>query len=193
MAGSFSPDGNYLVDSSNSASQSRVRVYAVRKTGAVLSYVPPRDLFRLPGIQYAPAISPDGRWITFSYALAVGKVVVAPFRPDETISGEPVQVSADEGRSPRWSRNGELFYQDRRQIWVVPWTIKDSRFVPGKPRLFSAQLLSESEDSVFDVASDGKRVLAIIDAAQPKPEIHLRVLVNVALETERRRAVGPQP
>jgi eukaryotic-like serine/threonine-protein kinase len=97
------------------------------------------------------------------------------------------------GYGPIWSPNGrELFYQtDGGRVQVANYVVKADAFVAAKPRFWSERRLANLGFSIcFDVAPDGKRVLALLDAAEAKPETHLRVLLNVDSELRRRRTAG---
>jgi len=76
---------------------------------------------------------------------------------------------------------------------VVSYTAKGNVFVPEKPRMWSDKPMSYvGSQFVFDVAPDGKRVVALMDAetASAKPETHLRVVLNVGEELRRRAAAA---
>lgn len=63
-----------------------------------------------------------------------------------------------------WSNNGsELSYEatDDR-IMVVDYTATGASLVPGKRRLWSNQRLFSPGTSKFDLAPDGKRILAML-------------------------------
>jgi len=98
-------------------------------------------------------------------------------------------VSNGGGLGPIWSRNGrELFYRglDSR-VQVAAYTVKGDSFVAGKPRFWSEKQMADIGLSPsFDVAPDGKRVLALVAAGDAKPETILRVLLNVDSELRRR-------
>lgn len=71
------------------------------------------------------------------------------------------------------------------------YTVTSTSFVAGKPRLWSEKRLADTGIyGAFDVAPDGKRVVALLDADDAKPETHLRVLLNVDSELRRRTASG---
>ncbi len=103
--------------------------------------------------------------------------------------GRKWQVSNGGGWSPIWSRNGrELFYQrfDTR-VQLAAYTVKGDSFVVEKPRFWSEKQMADiGFFPGFDVAPDGKRVLALLAAEDPQPETLLHVLLNVDSELRRR-------
>jgi serine/threonine-protein kinase len=118
----------------------------------------------------------------------------APFSPQKTAPGRKWLVSNEGGRSPVWSRNGrELFYGglDSR-VHVAEYAVKGDSFVAEKPRFWSERKVADSGSFFgFDVAPDGKRVLALFPAEDAKPETILHVLLNVDGELRRRAPATP--
>ncbi len=88
-----------------------------------------------------------------------------------------------------WSPNGrELFYQkfDGR-VQMASYASSGGSFVVEKPKFWSEKLQRERGFfRAYDVAPDGKRILALIDAEGTKPQSHLRLLLNVDDELRRR-------
>ena len=74
---------------------------------------------------------------------------------------------------------------------MVSYTAQGAVFVPSKPRMWSAKSPSIGRFA-YDIAPDGKRVVALrdVEGDSVKPETHLRVLVNVREELRRRAAAG---
>jgi Tol biopolymer transport system component len=137
--------------------------------------------------------SPEGGWI--AYAAPQGgryQVYVTPSN-----SAMPVPISNSGGFAPVWSPNGrELLYltQDQR-IMVVPYTIKRNSFVAEKPKPWSSQRLAPT-GSNFDIAPDGKRVLALMPvqtAATRETQSHVMVMTNFFDEVRRRVAASAAP
>jgi len=90
---------------------------------------------------------------------------------------------------PNWSQNGrELFYLglDRR-VYVAAYTIKGGSFIAEKPRLWSETQMGDlGLLSAFDPAPDGKRVLALCAADDPRAATLMRVALNIDSELRRR-------
>ena len=70
---------------------------------------------------------------------------------------------------------------------MAAYTVKGDSFVAEKPRVWSEKQVAHSGSFFgFDVAPDGKRVLALFPASEAKPETILHVLLNVDSELRRR-------
>jgi predicted Ser/Thr protein kinase len=188
---SFSPDGKWLAFAQNDP-QTGAGLWTAptERTPDALRLAQPQPLLRQAGVQGMPAFSPDGRWVAY-HSSEAGRleVYVMPFSPrGPALTGKWV-VSNEGGWWPAWSRNSrELFYLnlDRRVI-AVPYIAKGDSFVVEKPRVWAERRLADvGATSSFDVAPDGKRVVALFDVEETRPETHLRVLLNVGDKLRRR-------
>ena len=153
----------------------------------------PELLVRQGGLQTAPAISPDGRWVAYGSDDETGRmeVYVIPFRPQGPSIGRKWQVSTDGGKGPRWSHNGQIFFRALDETpMVARATVSGDSFQRFQPRVWSTQRLANiGPYPNFDVAPDGKRIVAILDAGETKPDqTHLRLLFNVDVELRRQQA-----
>lgn len=189
---SFSADGKWLAFWPLQPTNSDLWIVAVERTPGVLRLGHPQPLLQDAGTKGAPAISPDGRWLAYaSYVSGRFEVYVMPFSPQGSTAPRKWLVS-NGGHSPVWSPNGsELFYQgpDHR-IQVAGFTVTGDSFVAGKPRFWSGKQMADTGLSpTFDVAPDGRRVLALLPAGDAQPETILHVLLNV--DSELRRRVTP--
>jgi predicted Ser/Thr protein kinase len=156
----------------------------------------PEVFLRTPAIEFAPAFSPDGKWLAY---VAVERpnqeVYVRPFPADP--SGGKWQISSGGGQGPIWSRGAlgagrELFYQGPNGIMVVSYAAKGSTFVADKPRLWSDhRILNAAGGKNYDLAPDGKR-FAVLEPpeAEEKPETQVNVLLNFFDEVRRRAPPG---
>jgi Tol biopolymer transport system component len=150
----------------------------------------------------SPAISPDGRFIAYtSDQSGRQQVYVMPFQlsaESGRAKAARSQVSNEGGAYVIWSQTAqELFYSgpDRR-IWVTGYTINGDSFVPEKARVWSPKQLADfGNNPTFDMAPDGKRAAVLLEAGgeDPKPETHIRVLLNVGDELRRRSAASGKP
>jgi Tol biopolymer transport system component/DNA-binding winged helix-turn-helix (wHTH) protein len=162
----------------------------VERTPGTLRLGQPQPLLQQAGSKGAPAISPDGRWLAYaSDASGRFEVYVTPFSPQGGATGRKWLVSNGGGSGPVWSHTGrELFYEgpDHR-VQVADYTLRGDSFVAEKPRFWSEkQMAGIGFFPAFDVAPDGKRVLALLPAEDAKPETILHVLLNVDSELRRR-------
>ena len=186
---SFSADGKWLAFWPLQPG-SDLWIVPAERTPGVLRLGQPQLLLQQAGSKGAPAISPDGRWLAYSSAASGHfEVYVMPFLPQGKASGHKWLVSNRGGWSPIWSRNGrELFYGglDGR-VQVAAYTVTSDSFVAEKARFWSEKQMADvGLSSSFNVAPDGKRVLVLLAAGDPKTETILRVLLNVDSELRRR-------
>jgi hypothetical protein len=121
--------------------------------------------------ELSPTFSPDGNWIAYSSdENGWPEIYVEPFPGP----GERFQVTANGGNQPLWVHaTGEILYRRFDEMWVVETRIAGDRIEIGTPRLLATHPIEhgESVDSrVFDVSSDGERILAVTvpDADQPR-------------------------
>ena len=192
---SFSPDGKWLAFHRNER-QTGYDLWAapVDRTSGALRLGTPEPLLKQTGLQSAPAISPDGRWLAYGSDDETGRmeVYVIPFSPKDPSQEGKWQVSTDGGRGPKWSHNGsEIFFRSPDEhLMTAAVTVKGNSFQPDKPRIWCTTRLADvGPQPNFDVALDGKRIIAVLDAGEAKPdETHLRVLLNA--DAELRRKLG---
>jgi serine/threonine-protein kinase len=138
----------------------------------------PEVFLQTPADERYPAFSPDGRWLAYmSNESGTYQVYVRAF-PDK--SGK-WQISNSGGVYPMWSR-GDLFFETLDQhIMAAGYTVKGDSFVAGKPRLWSEKAIggSAGTNKNVDLASDGKRIVALMPAAEAKEsQNHVVFLLN---------------
>jgi hypothetical protein len=111
-----------------------------------------------------------------------------PFPAEGVAGGRRWQVSNNGGHSPIWSQQGRrLFYQSDDRGASAAWTVLRESFQTKKPELWSQDRLATIGFSpTFDVAPDGKRVIALLPSRRVAPETILHVLLNVDSELRRR-------
>jgi len=138
------------------------------------------------------AFSPDGRWIAYSnHDPGESGVYVSPAASG---SHGKWQISLGPGRHPIWRRNApQLFYQDNEgHVLVVDYAVKGETFLPGKPRPWVNKQFALGMGSlpgrVFDLAPDGKRIVAMVDPVEDEGtgNLHVMFLVNFFDELRRR-------
>jgi serine/threonine-protein kinase len=190
---SFSPDGKWLAfwpleDGSD------LWIVPVERTPGLLLMGKPQILLQEAGSKGAPRISPDGRWLAYS-SNESGRleIYVTPFSSQARGAGRKVLISNGGGTGAIWSRNGrELFFQtlDHR-IGVAAYTVRGDSFVPEKARHWSEiQLADGGYIPSFDLAPDGKRVLAMLPAEDSRGGTLVRLMLNVEAELRRRAPVS---
>ena len=192
---SFSPDGRWLAFHRNEPQTSYdLWVAGVDRTGGVMRLLPPQPLLRQAGVQVSPTISPDGRWLAYGSDDETGRmeIYVIPFSPQGPPQNGKWQVSIDGGRGPKWSRDsGKIFFRAPDDyLMAATVSAKGNSFQSDKPRVWCTKRLADVGPFFnFDVAPDGKRVIALFDAQDTEPDkTHLRVLLNVNEELRRQRA-----
>jgi hypothetical protein len=196
---SFSPDGKRLAFSEQDA-----------ETGWDLWTLPldtsdpehphagePQLFLRTPFQAESPALSPDGRWISYSSTESGRReVFVRPFPADGPSGSGKWPVSTGGGQFPIWSRDGrELFYENLdNRIVAVAYTAKGASFAAGKPRLWSnTQLVDIIGHWNLEAAADGRRFVVAQradSAGEPKGSVHITFLLNFFDEVRRRIPSG---
>jgi len=119
----------------------------------------PRALLATPAGEYAPQLSPDGKFIAHvSDESGRNEVYLRPFP-----SGSGAwQVSTNGGTQPRWRGDGrELYFvEGRSTLTALPVSTKAEVELGRAQRLFdSPDLMSRNPWPQYDVSADGQRVL----------------------------------
>jgi hypothetical protein len=192
---SISGDGAWLAFHRNSpGTATDIWAARIERNSAGLRVGEPKNLVRRAGIQAAPALSPDARWFAHgSDESGRIEIYVVPFSPTGPARQGRWQIST-EGfyGGARWCGKCQmLFYRGSdRRVWAVPYAVSGDSFLAGKASVWSDQRLADvGIFPNFDPAPDGKRVLAVVDIAEPRPdETHLRLMLNVEDELRRRLA-----
>jgi serine/threonine protein kinase/Tol biopolymer transport system component len=181
---SFSPDG------------SRLAFYEVSRTPQIwtvpLNYSDglkagePEPYMTNQFAETAPKFSPDGRWLAYE-SNETGRTEIYVRAFPAAAQGGKWPISNSGGALPVWSPNGrELLYQSGDQIMSVEYTTTGNVFSAGKPRVW---LTSMGGAQGFDIAPDGKRLIAFMPTAAgtaPKAE-HTVVFVQNFFDELRRR------
>ena len=134
----------------------------------------------------APKFSPDGRWLAYE-SNETGRTEIYVRAFPAAAQGGKWPISNSGGALPVWSPNGrELLYQSGDQIMSVDYTTTGNVFSAGKPRVW---LTSMGGAQGFDIAPDGKRLIAFMPTAlgtAPKAD-HTLVFVQNFFDELRRR------
>ena len=117
-------------------------------------------------------LSPDGHWLAYSSNESGSYRIYVDSFPHK---GHKQQVSEDHANYPAWSRSAnELYFWNFRvvnQLMVASYKVQGGSFLPDKPRVwFEKNLASFSTTRSYDVAPDGKRIVALIPAEGPEAQ-----------------------
>jgi eukaryotic-like serine/threonine-protein kinase len=146
-------DGRYLVFKS-SPPLSEIWIQRVGSAGER------RALVQGPFAAMQPRVSPDSRWVAYTYNIPSGsEVFVQPFdRP-----GERIQVSVKGGGGPVWRDDGrELYYEGPEGLMVVPMNERSGALEAGTPqKLFSIHTQGGvvNQPHNVEVAAHGQKFL----------------------------------
>jgi Tol biopolymer transport system component len=188
---SWSPDGQTLSFTVVKGNESAIWIYSLKeKKATVFAQVPGKLVER-------SMFSPDGLWLAYQSSESSSnnvqrEIFVQPF----PATGAKYQVSKDDGHySPLWSPDGkELFYWSNRGRFVaanittkptfsfgnpIPMPQLGRQFGPGNPRN-------------YDITSDGKRFLAVVNplqAEEPPTAPQIQVVINWFEELNQRVSV----
>jgi eukaryotic-like serine/threonine-protein kinase len=170
----WSPDGRSLLFTEyTSRGDTDIWVYSGGKAAPLMAS---------PFNEAQARFSPDGRFVAFEADDGgVSHVYVQPFPGP----GPRTTVSIEEGGSPRWGPDGQLFYRGNgTRMMVVPLETEPALRV-GRPRV-----LFEGRVGSFTVAPDARRFLTIAGRTTEKGPLELRVVLNWFEELER---LAPHP
>jgi Tol biopolymer transport system component len=146
-------DGRYLVFKS-SKTPTEIWIQRVGSAGER------RALVQGPFAAMQARVSPDSRWLAYTYNLPSGsEVFVQPFdRP-----GERIQVSVKGGGAAVWRDDGrELYYEGPEGLMVVPMTERSGALDAGTPqKLFAIHTQGgvANQPHNVEVAAHGQKFL----------------------------------
>ena len=189
---SFSPDGKRLAFTEvNSHSGADIWMLPIENDGESLRPGKPAMFLGTTFNERTPAFSPDGRRIAYSSdETGIVEVYVRNY-PDQ---GGKIQISNGGGNFPVWSpRTSELFLTngDRdNQLMIAKYAIQGVSLRPEKAHRWSDNVLLFTPPSRnYDLALDGRRVIAILAAPGPEKEPaqrHVVLLQHFFDELQRR-------
>jgi serine/threonine-protein kinase len=141
---------------------------------------------RTPGYaEFAPALSPDGKWLAYvSNVSGSSEVYVSAF-PDP---GAQRRISIDGGTEPVWSPNGrELFYRNGTALMVATVETAGDIRVRSREVLFDGPYTHWIYHSNYDIHPNGEQFAMIKPVEEQSPG--LVVVLNWADELRRRMEV----
>ena len=192
---SFTADGKRLAFVEvNAVSGADIWTVPVESDGSGLRAGKPEAFLQTSFDERTPMFSPDGRWLAYSSNESGDSRVYVQAFPDKR--GKQ-QVSDDGGKGPAWSRNRrELYFWQfgTNQLMVASYKVRGDSFLPDKPRVWSEKrLASFISTRSYDLAPDGKRIVALMPADGPeaqKSQGQLIFLLNFFDEVRRRTPSG---
>ena len=106
---------------------------------------------------FGPRVSPDGKWLAYaSNESSRSEVYVTPMPG----AGARIQVSANGGMTPVWSRDGRgLYYVAGQQLMEATLAYAPTLSVTARKTIIDGGLDVQSDHADYDVAADGKVVL----------------------------------
>ncbi|HZM70440.1 MAG TPA: hypothetical protein VFB95_08745, partial [Candidatus Cryosericum sp.] len=180
---SFSPDGRFLAfERVNARGTSEIWILPLQGERK------PRAFLETPHDEYMARFSPDSRWLAYvSNENGSHEVFVRPFPGP----GGRWQISTSGGVEPRWSPTGkEIFYRDDGKLFRVPVDGSSTAFVAGRPERYLEGMPMGGNPHTYDLAPDGRRVLALIYTESVAASRDPTLILNWAAEVERLTTPG---
>jgi len=126
------------------------------------------------------AISPDGRWFTYASTQSGRyEIYVIPFQRE----GEPIQVSLDGAKQPRWQRDGRQLFYIALNGTLMAVAFDDGEVGLPKP-LFDTGISNPERSSLrWDVSADGQHFIVGVPAGDSATR-RIRVVLDWASRME---------
>jgi len=185
MPYTFSADGKSLIGVEISKDYSKINIAALSLEGDHAWKALIQN-----GVQ--PQISPDGRWMAYSWGeFTKQEVYVCPF-PDVGKGKWQASTGNGTGSSPRWSPDGkELFYLNNDATLMAVAVTAEPALRLGQPRmLFRGPYVRPGTTSSipYDISPDGKRFLMLKEpalAGAPSEPRQINIVLNWFEELKR--------
>jgi serine/threonine-protein kinase len=167
LEGVISPDGRYLVFESGNAAG--LDIWSMPLDGRRQ----PRPYIVTAASEGYPRFSPDGHWVAYSSDESGRAEVYVRSFPDPA---SRVQISADGGNDPVWSRDGkQIYYRSRGAIFAATVVPGAGFGVVARRRLFEKPFVGNFGAAAFDASRDAGQLLMLT----PNPDaLQLIVVAN---------------
>jgi len=153
----LAPDGRIVLRTLGAGSSSRRLYVATMDSDSA-----PRQLLATDDDNFAPILSPDGRWLAYvSSESGQNEVYVRPF---PAVDSARWTVSIDGGTEPVWAHTGrELFYRSERGAMMVVPISTSPTFHSGSPEMLfgTTDMQSDVFHRAYDVAPGDRRFIMI--------------------------------
>jgi hypothetical protein len=128
------------------------------------------ELTSLRGVA-APALSPDGRWVTYEkYGAGLGEVFMERFPLD----GHPIRVPNDAGYEALFSAKGDkIVYRVGPGIMEVAFKVSGDTVSFGKPTLFVKFAFADFLGRGYKVGPDDRILVKLLPSTTPQSEIRV--------------------
>jgi len=161
---SWSPDGKTLSINVVSGSNSAIWTTAPDPAAQAKAFAD------TPGVEKHSSFSPDGRWLAYMAANAIGgltDVFIQPFPP----TGAKYQVSSGGGRAPVWSPDGKqlVFHASSvNRLFVVDVRAEQGLTFGTPTPLPIDNTIHPTAQRNYDVTPDGKQWLVVLPSEAAK-------------------------
>ena len=188
FTGSWSPDGKTLAFTRQEVGDQRANadIWLLSIEGERQS----RPFIHSKFIEFAPAFSPDGRYLAYVSDESGRNEVYLQSFPGP---GVKRQISTEGGVGPVWARNGrELFYRHGDKVMAVAVTLRPEFSVASPRALFEGnyfELGRRDSPANYDVTSNGQRFVMIRNAEKQTAPTQLNVVLEWFAEVKRRAPV----
>jgi len=153
LGDTWSPDGRTFVYHENNLAATRndIMLLALDSARSIRPYL------KTPADEFAPAVSPDGRWLAYTSDESGRLDVYVRSFPNP---GAKIQVSLDGGGEPRWSADGrELFYRNGDKMIAAALQLAPDLTVLRRVDLFRGNFASLQFFAQYDVTRAGKFIM----------------------------------
>jgi Tol biopolymer transport system component len=185
------PDGKTaLLDAERQTNDSNIITVSLVTTPNT-QHATPLPLVNTKFMEYAAAVSPDGRWLAYQSNESGRPEIYVRELVD---SGGRWPISTGGGEEPRWSPDGrELYYRINAQLMAVPvethssLITHDSSLQTGPPKILFHEIydLRSNTGVTYDVDPHGGRFLMTRPPKEDSSTAQVRIVLNWFGELQR--------